>query len=122
MKLYELFHDDDAHDVMGQLRTDIIDVLLPLVANGVSKVSIEQLVAKLKEKKSGIYIDRSIVTKILDPNNVKLVKKIEGDDIYFKVPDNGEVRKVDDFEKDKEKKRMSDKAKKQAKKEIKRDT
>lgn len=118
MRLFELF-DDEPSDLVGQLRTDMIDMLLPLFANGVDHVTIQQLVDKMKEKPNGMVIDRALVTQVLDPENVKLISKIEGDKVFFKQPEDGELRKVDQDEKQKEKDRLSDKAKKQAKKEIK---
>lgn len=117
MRLMELF-DDEPSDLIGRLRADIMDILLPLAANGVPHVTIQQVMDKLHEQPLGVVIDRALVTQVLDPEQVKLVDKIEGDRIHFKQPDDGEVRKVDADEQEKEKARLSAKARKQAKKEI----
>lgn len=117
MRLFELF-DDQPSDLIGRLRSDLMDMLLPLAANGVPHVTIQQVMDKLHERPLGMVIDRALVTQVLDPEQVKLVDKIEGDRICFKKPDDGELRKVDADEKEKEQARLSDKARQQAKKEI----
>ncbi len=89
MYLYELFSDkDDAPvgDVMQGMRKKVIDILVPLAANGVPYVTIQQLVDKIGEQHSGISIDRNFVYTLLNPDEVRLVKSVEGDRIYLELP------------------------------------
>lgn len=118
MILLELFDEQDSN-VLDGLKTDIIDILLPLVANNVPFVTIEQVMTKLRDKHIGIIIDRAIVTELLDPSNVRIVSRIEGNKIYFDLPDDGEIHRTSPEEKEKDDKKVEKSAREQAKKEIK---
>lgn len=115
MRLFELFMDQT--NVKDTLRQDILDILTPLVANKVHFVTVQQIIDKMRDMKSGMVIDRALVMNLLDPDSVKVIKKIEGDRIYLALPEPNE-RKVNDHEKEKEQHHIKDKAAKQAKKEV----
>lgn len=117
MRLCELF-DDKPVSLVADLRTLMIDVLTPLAANQVPFISVQQVVDRLRDVRSGARVDRNLVMTILDPNFVKVVKKIEGDRIYLTIPVRDEVAKTeDDAERDKDK--IRSKAHKLAKKKAK---
>ncbi len=123
MSLFELF-DDDAPEreggVVSGFRTTIMDILVPLAANGVPYVTVQQVVDKLRDQRSGVAVDRSLIMTVLDPEKAELIKKIEGDRIFLQNPNaatsNVEKKKKEDAEK--AEKRTFDKAATQAKKEI----
>lgn len=122
MRLYELFADEvidhDSGDVVADLRNDIMDYLMPLAANGVPYVSMQSVIDKMREHQSGLEIDRALVMQVLDPDQVKLVTKIEGDRLYFKLPIPDE-RKVEQGQKQKEEDKFHKKAGEQALKAVK---
>lgn len=116
MKLMELF-DDSGEDIVQELRSEILDSLVALAANGVPYVTVQSVIEKLREKGTGLAPDRALVMSVLDPNEVKLVTKIEGDRIYFTVPQK-DARAVDDMEKERDKEKVQSKATAQAKKNV----
>jgi hypothetical protein len=96
MRLHELFEDDDGDTgVVQELRDAILDMLTPLAAQGVQKVSIQAIIDKLRDVHSGVAIDRALVLHVLDPQQVKMITKIEGDSVFFNLPDPTE-REVSD--------------------------
>jgi hypothetical protein len=120
MRLFELFamdEDDNSGDMQTSLRNDAIDMLMPLAAQGVPFVTVQAVQQKLGQNGSGIDIDRNMIMTLLDPNEVKLVTKIEGDKIYFQIPD-ADSRKVDDTQKVKDAEKTADKGTKQAVKKV----
>lgn len=117
MRLFEIF-SDSVDDILESLRDDIVDFLMPLAAEGVAYVTVQNVLDKLRERQSGLEIDRSLVMQVLDPNKVKLVTKIEGDRIYFRIP-LPDDRKVAADQKEKDQHHLASTALKQARKEIK---
>ena len=116
MLLSELFADDSVN-IIDDLRALMKDVLVPLAANKVPYVTVQQVVDRLQEVRSGARVDRAMVMTVLDPNKVELVDKIEGDRIYLSSPAPDEVaKKEEDEEADKQK--IQAKANQQAKKEV----
>ncbi len=110
------FLDDDSSMLIG-LRQQVMDYLTPLVAHQVDYVTVQDIEDILKNYRTGLTIDRGLVMELLDPNTIKLVKKIEGDKVYLNVvAAMNSAKTVDAKEKDAEK--VSDLAAKQAKKEI----
>lgn len=92
MKLFELFDAgdsglDDGEDLRQTLKNDAMDILMPFAAHGVPFVTVQNVIDKLGEAKSGLVIDRALVMDILNPENVKIVKKIEGDKIWLTIPE-----------------------------------
>lgn len=117
MKLFELFDENIEHDLVARLREDMIDILMPLAAHGVPYIKIDNVIDRLREMRPGIEIDRPLIMTVLDPNDVKMVTKIEGDRVYFTIPAPSE-RAVDDQQKERDKERVSKKAQAQAKKAV----
>lgn len=116
MFLSEIFSDSSVN-IIGDMRGLMIDVLTPLAANKVPYVTIQQVVDRLREVRSGVRVDRSLVMNILDPNKVELIKKIEGDRVYLNLPIPDEIeQKEDDAERNKDKIRKS--ANKQAQRNV----
>lgn len=116
MLLRELF-DDKPVNLVDDLRALMIDILTPLAANQVPFVTVQQIVDRLREVRSGARVDRNLVMTVLDPNEVKVVKKIEGDRVYLALPVRDEVSKTEDDE-EREKERIRGKAQKQATKQA----
>lgn len=123
MLLFELFVDDQnpSQDdggpgpLVSKLRQACIDALMPLAAQGLPYVTIQAIIDKLKQQHAGIDIDRALIMQVLDPDQVKMVTKIEGDKVFFKMPDDQD-RKVDDQQQQKDQQHVHTKAADQAKK------
>lgn len=116
MRLNELF-DDPPLRIENKMRQAMIDVLTPLIANKVEFVTVDQIIDKMRDYGFGVAIDRALVMDVLDPAEIKPIKKIEGDRIYLNLPDIAD-REVNQDEEEKDKMRIKDKAAKQAKKEL----
>lgn len=117
MLLIELF-DKPVLDPVDDLRKKVMDVITPFAANDVPFISINQIVDKLNGVNSGLAIDRALVMHILDPEKIKLIKKIEGDRIYLSVVQGDDNAYSDEEEKSNEDKVKSS-ATKQASKAVK---
>ena len=118
MLLCELFGNDGGSNVVDEMRSMVIDVLTPLAASKVPYVTVQQIVDRLQEVRSGVRIDRSLIMTILDPNTVQMVDKIEGDRIYLMNPQpDAMAQREEDEEANKEKVRQ--KANQQAQKQVK---
>lgn len=85
MRLYELF--DDSLNIPHDIQEYLMDVLTPMVATHVPFVTVQQIIDKLRDMQTGVSIDRGLIMKVLDPDKIKIIKKIEGDRIYFNDPD-----------------------------------
>ena len=83
MRLWEILEDKS---LIQQLRDDVTDLLLPLAAHGVPFITVQAIEERLRDINSGVVIDRSLVMQVIDPDVVKLITRIEGDKVYFKVP------------------------------------
>lgn len=118
MFLRELF-DSQPHDLKGQLRAAILDVLTPLVAQGVPYTTVDAVIDELQAQGSThLRIDRALVMQLCEPNEMKLVKKIEGDQLHFTLPEPDRAADTDaEDERDAEKVKRD--AVKQAKKHVK---
>jgi tRNA uridine 5-carbamoylmethylation protein Kti12 len=116
MLLCELF-DDGSVNIIDQLRALMKDVLTPLAANKVPHVTVQQVVDRLQEVRSGARVDRAMVMTVLDPNKVELVDKIEGDLIYLTSPAPDEVAKREEDE-EADKQKVQARATQQAQKEV----
>jgi hypothetical protein len=114
--LFELFEQDDG--VVDTMRDYCIDILMPLANQGVPFILVQTLVDKLREQKPGIEIDKALVFHILDPTKTKIITKIEGDKIYFEIPET-EDRLVSDDQKQKDDNKISKMASDQARKSVK---
>jgi hypothetical protein len=114
MRLYELFDDGNVTD---DLKNSLMDILTPLVASKVPFVTVQQVIDKLRTERTGLSIDRSLIMDLLDPDQVKIVKKIEGDRIYLAPPEE-EERSVTKDEMEKDKEHVADMGADQAKKNI----
>ena len=102
---------------MTHVISNIIDVLIPMVATKVSFVTIQQIIDKLRQFRTGVSIDRNLVISMLDPDKIKIISKIEGDRIYLSSPTNP-TRSLNKDDTQKEKEHVQDMAKKQAAKNM----
>lgn len=119
MRLYELFEDaPEGGDVVQGLRDAVLDLLTPIAASGVPKVSIQAVIDRLRSENSGLSIDRALVMHLLDPQEVAMVKKIEGDSIIFNLADE-DARSESDEEAARDQAHVKATALKQAKKSVK---
>ena len=116
MRLDELF-DDGPLNVTDDLAEDVMEILTPFAVAKVRYVTIQQIIDKLSQLGTGLSIDRGLIMDMLDPNKIKLVKKIEGDRIYLAVP-GSEQREVDDDQAEKDAEHVSKQAAQQAQKSI----
>jgi len=114
MRLWELFED---LDIIDSLRNNILDILTPLAENNIPYIMINKVIDVLQKQRPGIIIDRALIMQILDPDEVSMITKIEGDKIFFKLPEENS-RKTTEDQKEKEKEQLSKKASDQAKKSI----
>lgn len=98
MRLDELF--DSGTSIKSGLQQATIDILTPLLANKVPFVTIQSVIDNLRASRPGIVIDRALIMKILDPNQIQSISKIEGDRIYLQSPDEDSVNSAEDEEQD----------------------
>lgn len=84
MFLYELFESEDG-GMIAQLRQYVMDYVLPMVSHDVDSVPIQDIEDKLVSMKTGLAINRSLVQQVLDPTKLQMIKKVEGDRVYFNV-------------------------------------
>jgi hypothetical protein len=108
MRLDELFNDGPVEDnedtAINHLRSQVMDYLTPLAVQKVESIPIQDIEDILKQARSGLIIDRGLIMQLLDPNDCKLVSKIEGDTVYITLPVADMSAKTDqDDERDKEK-------------------
>src|SRR3954465_7428050 len=98
MKLLELFQSPPLD--MGQDMANMLqDILTPLAAQKVPFVTVQQIIDKLRDFRTGITIDRGMLLNLLDPEKVKIIFKIEGDRIYLNLGNESEGdRKNDETE------------------------
>lgn len=105
MRLWELF-DPPSVNIEERLRNSIENALIPLAAQGVPYTTVDAVIDNLsghEEKSLGVRIDRALVMKVLDPNKTGIIKKVEGDRVYFTLPQPKNTAKSDqDQEKDKD--------------------
>ena len=93
MFLCELF--DSGNDMEERLRQSALEVITPYLAQGLPFVTMQQVIDAMRRNRSGMDITRGLLMKILDPNKVKAVDKIEGDHIVLAKPDEGDENKDD---------------------------
>lgn len=122
MFLFELYdddsNDDDSGGVIHQLRDDIVDLLIPLAAHGVPFVSVDKIMDKMRDKRTGFEVSRDLVFQVLDPDKVAIINRIEGDKVYFSMPKD-EDRAVKKDQKEKDQNTVANKAVDQAKQNLK---
>ena len=116
MLILELF--DKNGEMMQQMRQSILDIITPLVSQNVPFVTVQQVIDGLRHTKTGISIDRSMIMRLLDPDEVKSIDKIEGDRIYLRNDDGGSTREVDQQDAEKDKEQVQQTAQNQAQKEL----
>lgn len=114
MRLFELF-DDGPLDVTDDIRQSLMDVLTPMVASKVPFVTVQQIIDKLRDMRTGMAVDRNLVMTLLDPDEIKIIDKIEGDRVYLNNPESA-LRSVDKEDAEKEAEHVTDLAQGQAKK------
>ncbi len=116
MYLFELF-DDGPLDVTDDIKERIMDILTPMVAQKVPFVTIQQILDKVNQLRTGITVDRNLIMTLMDPDKIKIIDKIEGDRVYLKNPDSPD-RSVGQDNREKEEDHLNKMAQKQAKKAI----
>jgi hypothetical protein len=118
MRYREIIESQDPNSIMSQVRNAVVDILTPLVSNGITYVTVQQVLDKLKNSGTGVDIDRSMLMQILNPDQVKLVSSIEGDRVNLNNGDGDSQRAITQNQKQKEQDNIKDTAQKQAKKEV----
>jgi len=116
MRLFELF-DDSPPDVTDDIKQSLMDILTPMVASRVPFVTIQQIIEKLTQLRTGVMIDRNLIMTLLDPDQIKIISKIEGDRVYLSNP-NAPDRSLGKDDAEKEKEHVDDMAQKQAQKSM----
>jgi hypothetical protein len=116
MYLFELF-DDGPLDVTDDIKERIMDILTPMVAQKVPFVTIQQILDKINQLRTGITVDRNLIMTLMDPDKIKIIDKIEGDRVYLKNPDSPD-REVGKDNREKEEDHLNKMATTQAKKAI----
>jgi hypothetical protein len=118
MRLYELF--EEAEDGMiAQLRQHVMDHVLPMISHDVESVPIQDIQDKLTNMKTGLVIDRALVQQILDPTKLQMIKKVEGDRVYFNIKPEVDVPTANAAEQERRQDRLKGKATDEAKAKIK---
>lgn len=116
MRYHELIKEDTG--IMDPVRNAVIDILTPLASNGVQFVSVQQILDKLSDSDTGVAVDRSLLMDILNPDQVKIVKSIEGDRINLNTGNDGSQRAVNQKQQKTEQDKIKNTAADQAKKNI----
>jgi hypothetical protein len=114
MLLFELFSDNS---LTNGLKQAALDYLTPLVAHSVPYITIQSMIDELRKLNSGLTIDRAFVLNLLDPSNIDIISKIEGDRIYISKPPEQNTQEEQDGEDNIQK--VKNNAIKQAKNDIK---
>jgi hypothetical protein len=115
MLLIELF--DSGGRMTNRLRQAALEVITPLLGQKVPFITVQQIVDALRNENLGLVIDRALVMKLLDPNEVKAVAEIKGDRIYLAKPAPPDQEQNAEDEQ-KQKADVSKAAQQQAKKEL----
>lgn len=102
MRLFELF-DDSSIDVTTEIKDILLDILTPLVASHVPFVTIKSIIEKMAQFRLGISIDQNLIMTLLNPDEIKIIDRIEDDKVFLNlgIP-NERALAQDDVEKDKE--------------------
>jgi pyridoxine 5'-phosphate synthase PdxJ len=116
MRYHEIIKEDNS--IMDPVRDAVIDIMTPLAANGVQFVTVQQIMDQLADADTGVAVDRSLLMSILNPDQVKIVKSIEGDRINLNTGNDGSQRAVTQTQKQSEQDKIKDTAADQAKKNI----
>jgi len=117
MYLREFHYGPRESGMMDSLRARLMDYLTPLVVRKVAYVTVTDIAETLREYRTGFTIDRSFIMELINPDEMKIVKKIEGDKVYldFVEAANSEISAE---EKQREEDKIKNTAAKQAKKEL----
>lgn len=120
MLLREFLDDDGPKEkgMMDMLRQQLLDYLTPLVAHEVAFVSIHDIADTLRNYRTGLTIDRGMIMELIDPDDMKVIKKIEGDKVYLDTVQ-AATSDASAEEKERDEKKIKNSAAKQAKKELK---
>lgn len=101
MYLFELFSGEDG-GMIDHLRSQVMDYLTPLAASEIEFIPIQDIADILRNARTGLVIDRGLIMRLIEPNECKLVKEIQGDKIYLQLPmDDMSAKREEDEEKDK---------------------
>ncbi len=114
MRLFELF-DDGPLDVTEDIKQSLMDILTPMVASRVPFVTVQQIIDKLRSLRTGVIIDRNLIMTLLDPDQIKIIDKIDGDRVYLSNP-GAPDRSLGQDDTEKEAEHVDDMAQKQAQK------
>lgn len=115
MLLIELF--DNGGVMTNRLRQAALEVITPLLGERVPFITVQQIVDALRNQNLGLVIDRALVMKLLDPNEVQAVAEIKGDRIYLAKPEPPDQEQNAEG-KQKQQADVSKAAQQQAKKEV----
>ena len=118
MLLREFLDKDHDEGMLSSLRQQVMDYLTPLVAHDVDSVSVQSIVDELTDFRSGLEIDRALVMQIMNPETMKLVKRIDGDTIYLNIVAAMQPNAETQDQKERDAQTISNKAVTQAKKEL----
>lgn len=102
MHLFELFQDGQI-DIQDEIKDTLLDILTPMVASHVPFVTLDSIIEKMAEFRMGVAIDKNLIMTILNPDQIKIIDRIEGDKIYLNlgIP-NDRALAQDDVEKGKQ--------------------
>lgn len=102
MRLFELFQEDPL-DVQDEIKGTLLDILTPMVASHVPFVTLDAIIEKMSDFRMGVAIDKNLIMTLLNPDEIKIIDRIEGDKIYLNlgIP-NERALGQDDVEKDKQ--------------------
>lgn len=112
------FLDAAPANMLETMRQQLMDYLTPLMAHEVAFVTINDIANTLHNLRTGLEVDRALIMELIDPDQMPIVKRIEGDKVYL---DTVEAAQSDSSEEEQAKaeEKVKGIAVKQAKKEIK---
>lgn len=96
---------------LGKFERSVLDILTPVASSGAEYVDFDFVIKALSDMPNGIVVDRDLVSRILSPERLPIIKSVEGDRVYFKAMDMARERPND-------RKKNTDKVKQTAEKEA----
>jgi hypothetical protein len=112
MRLDELF-DEGPLDITDEIKQTLMDILTPMVAADVPFVTVKQIIEKLRQLRTGLVIDRNLIMNLLNPDQIKIIDKIDGNRVYLSNP-NSPTRSLKKSDEEKEAEKVDKMATKKA--------
>jgi hypothetical protein len=112
MRLVELFSDPVPY-MKRKVKNAILDILTPISAHGASKVSIQDILDRLKKLDFGIELDAASIKPLLGPDAIPFVTDMDDNYVYLNG-NSGQSQEMSEPDDEPKEDPITSKAKKQA--------